>query len=289
MSGDSAVESFPSPDVTPPPYDNPPSPPPTYTEAAEPLPVAKGESDGLCMDPPPGEDQCLPDDKPDASEAPLDQTPSAFDDKTVRRAFIRKVFSILTLQLLFTFGMVCLFTYSTVVKKAIQSSIWIYLSSFFVFAAVAISLSCCKSLSRRYPWNILGLAVVTVSLSFMVGTVASYHDTVAVVITMAVTLAISLAIIVFSVQTRFDLSCCYGLGLILLVDLFMFGVFSSFYYDRMADIAYGCLGALLYAMFLAGDCAVIMTGDTDPEDYITAALKIYLDIVLIFLFLLGKR
>lgn len=42
--------------------------------------------------------------------------------------------------------------------------------------------------------------VVTLSLSYMVGTIASFHNTTAVVITMGVTLAISLAIIAFSAQ-----------------------------------------------------------------------------------------
>lgn len=45
-------------------------------------------------------------------------------------------------------------------------------------------------------------AIVTLSMSYMVGTVASFHDTNAVVITMGVTIAISLAIIAFSAQVR---------------------------------------------------------------------------------------
>ena len=44
--------------------------------------------------------------------------------------------------------------------------------------------------------------MVTLSLSYMVGTVASFHNTTAVVITMGATLAISLAIIAFSAQVR---------------------------------------------------------------------------------------
>lgn len=68
-----------------------------------------------------------------------------------------QVFSILTLQLLFTFSVVCVFTFSSVVKEAVQTNLWAYLSSFIVFAVVAIALSLCKSFSRRHPWNIVGL------------------------------------------------------------------------------------------------------------------------------------
>lgn len=229
-------------------------------------------------------------------ETPSDTTPlicsSAFDDKTVRRGFIRKVYSILTLQLLFTFSVVCVFTFSSVVKEAVQTNLWAYLSSFIVFVMLATALSFCKSFSRRHPWNIVALVLVTLSLSYMVGTIASFHDTVAVIITMGATLAITVAIIAFSAQTRFDFTICYGLLLILSVDLIMFGFFCTFYYSYVAEIAYGCLGALLFSLFLMVDCQLLMgtmSYRLSPEEYVSAALTIYLDIILIFLYLLGRR
>lgn len=229
-------------------------------------------------------------------EAPLETTPliasSSFDDETVRRGFVRKVFAILTLQLLFTFTVVCVFTFCSAVREAVQINLWAYLSSIIIFVVVAIALNCCQSFSRRHPWNIVGLVAVTVSLSYMVGAIASYHNTTAVVITMGTTLAISVAIIAFSTQTRYDFTICYGVVLILAVDLLMFGLFCTFYYSYIAEVAYGCLGALLYSLFLMIDCQLLtgtMSHRVDPEEYINAALMIYLDIVLIFLFLLGRR
>lgn len=68
-----------------------------------------------------------------------------------------QVYSILTLQLLFTFSVVCVFTFSSVVKEAVQTNLWAYLSSFIVFVMLATALSFCKSFSRRHPWNIVAL------------------------------------------------------------------------------------------------------------------------------------
>ncbi|XP_034743775.1 protein lifeguard 1 [Etheostoma cragini] len=229
-------------------------------------------------------------------EASSDTTPliasSSFNDKTVRRAFVRKVFSILTLQLLFTFSVVCVFTFSSVIKEAVQTNVGVYISSVVIFLVIAIALSCCKSFSRCHPWNIVGLVVVGLSLSYMVGTTASFYNTTAVVITMGATLAISVAIIAFSAQTRFDFTICYGILLILFVDMIMFGFFCTFYYSYITDIVYGCLGALLYSLFLMVDCQLMMgmmSYRLNPEEYINAALMLYLDIVLIFLYLLGRR
>ena len=49
-------------------------------------------------------------------------------------------------------------------------------------------------------------------------------------------------------QTRYDFTICYGVLLILTVDLIMFGFFCTFYYSYVAEVAYGCLGALLYSL-----------------------------------------
>uniref|UniRef100_A0A3P9MY18 Si:ch211-284o19.8 n=1 Tax=Poecilia reticulata TaxID=8081 RepID=A0A3P9MY18_POERE len=195
-----------------------------------------------------------------------------------------------TLPLLFTFSVVCVFTFSSVVKEAVQNNLWAYLSSFIVFIVVAFTLSCCRSFSRRHPWNLVGLVGIFLSnLSYMVGTVASFHNTTAVVITMAVTF---LGVLLFCFQTRYDFTIYYGVLLIMAVDVIMFGVICTFYYSHVASIIYGCLGALLYSLFLLVDCQLMMgkmSYRLNPEEYVNAALTIYLDIILIFLYLLGRR
>uniref|UniRef100_A0A3Q2R315 Si:ch211-284o19.8 n=1 Tax=Fundulus heteroclitus TaxID=8078 RepID=A0A3Q2R315_FUNHE len=267
---------------SPPPYSYEDQQPPPYSAA----PVGSGpyKSEAACVG-----YESFQDIMPEAASETTPIISSwTFDDTTVRRGFIRKVFSILTLQLVFTFSVVCVFTFSSVVKQAVQTNLWAYLSSFIVFAVVAIVLSFCKSFSRRHPWNIVGLVIVTLSLSYMVGSIASFHNTTAVVITMAVTLVISVAIIAFSAQTRYDFTICYGVLLILALDVFMFGFLCTFYYSHIGEIVYGCLGALLFSLFLMVDCQ-LMIYRLNPEEYVSAALTLYLDTVLIFLYLLGRR
>lgn len=214
---------------------------------------------------------------------------SGFEDNTIRKAFIRKVFSVVTIQLLVTFTVVCVFTFSSTVKTAVQSNFWVYLSSYIVFAVVGSCIAMFSTCSRTHPWNLLGLSMVTLSLSYMVGTVASYHDTAAVVIALGSTLVISFTIIIFSAQTRLDFTVCNGILLVLSIDLLMFGFFTIFFYSKIVHIVYGCLGALLYAMFLALDCQLVMGRkkyNLNPEEYVFAALIIYLDIIMIFLYIL---
>ncbi|XP_066537804.1 protein lifeguard 1 [Hoplias malabaricus] len=278
----------------PPPYpsyppeepSNAPIPPATCPPAYP--PDAPTQESSIVFNPPPEEIAAVPGTGAE-KEADTVLLVSSFNDDTVRRAFIRKVFSVVTLQLLFTFSVVCLFTFAEPVKGAVQGNLWIYLSSYIIFMIIALCLSCFSSFSRRHPWNIVALSVVTLSLSYMVGTVASYHDATAVVIAMGSTLVISVTIIIFSAQTRVDFTICNGVLTILAVDLLMFGFFSIFFYSNILQIVYGCLGALLYALFLAVDCQLVMGRQKyalNPEEYVFAALVIYLDIILIFLYIL---
>ncbi|XP_038859447.1 protein lifeguard 1 isoform X2 [Salvelinus namaycush] len=262
--GETQVDHMPP--YIPPPYSAAPA---MYPPSPNP-PVLYPPQAGVDMGTlPPGE--CNPLGEPGSSSPEADAAllVSSFDDKTIRKAFIRKVFSVVTLQLLVTFSIVCVFTFSSVVRAAVQSNIWIYLSSYILFAVVAISLSYSNSFSRSHPWNLVGLSVVTLTLSYLVGTVASFHDTTAVVIAMGATVAISFTIIIFSAQTRVDFTICNGILLVLAVDLLMFSFFCCFFYSNVLQIVYGSLGALLFSLFLAIDCQLVMGRQKyalDPEE-----------------------
>ncbi|KAM4605560.1 protein lifeguard 1 [Polymixia lowei] len=275
-------------DPSPPPYTWEGEQPPPYSASPDTHFPANTETSHPAAEPASLDDLLGPESSSDMTSL-MD---SAFDDKTVRMAFVRKVFCILTLQLLFTCGVVCVFTFSSVVKTWVQTNLWAYLSSYIIFMVVGIGLVICRSFSRGHPWNLVGLVAVTVGLSYMVGTIASFHNTMSVVIAMGATLAVCLAIITFSVQTRFDFTLWIGVLLVVFVDLVVFGVFCTFYYSHILEIVYGCVGALLYSLILAVDCQLLMGTKTyrlNPEEYVNAALLIYIDIMYIFLYLLGRR
>ncbi|XP_041036711.1 protein lifeguard 1 [Carcharodon carcharias] len=211
------------------------------------------------------------------------------DDTTIRRMFIRKVFAILSMQLLFTFGIVCIFTYSTDIQAFVLKTPALYYSSFGIFIFVLVALSCCGDFRRMFPWNLLFLAILTLSLSYMVGVIASTYSTSSVMIALGSTVAVCFAVILFASQTRFDFTLCYGFLLVASIILFMFGFFSIFFYSRIMEIVYGSLGALIFSIFLAADIQLILAKhrySLSPEEYIFGALILYLDIINIFLYIL---
>ncbi|XP_059807572.1 protein lifeguard 1 isoform X2 [Hypanus sabinus] len=230
-----------------------------------------------------------PQDAPPSYTSNSEIFPQSLDDQKIRQHFIRKVFVILGVQLLFTFGLVCAFTFASEIKDFVWKYPAIYYSSFAVFLLTVITLACCKSIQRRYPWNFICLAFLTLSLSYMVVMVASFNDTVSVMIALGSTVAVCFGMILFSSQTRLDFTCCNGFLLVLSIVVIMFGFFCIFFYSQVLHVVYGSLGALVFSLFLFVDIQLTLGNNQfglSPEDYVFAAVILYLDIIYIFIHLL---
>uniref|UniRef100_S4RBK3 Glutamate receptor, ionotropic, N-methyl D-aspartate-associated protein 1b (glutamate binding) n=1 Tax=Petromyzon marinus TaxID=7757 RepID=S4RBK3_PETMA len=198
---------------------------------------------------------------------------SDWTDKTVRRAFIRKVYLVLTAQL----------------PTYVKSTPGLYYASYAVFFVCLIALSCCGEFRRKHPWNIITLSILTLCMSYMVGMIATFYEADAVVMAMGITVAVCVAVILFSMQTKYDFTSCNGVLLVMLVVLMLFSILCIILRNHILNIVYGALGALLFTVFLAVDTQLLMGNHKyalSPEEYIFAALNLYTDVINIFLYIL---
>nr|XP_006824024.1 PREDICTED: protein lifeguard 1-like [Saccoglossus kowalevskii] len=217
------------------------------------------------------------------------ESSSSFSDKTVRRMFIRKVYLILMVQLLCTMGFIALFVLNEDVKMFVWRNSWIYWMSYALFIVFFIFLVCCEKIRRSYPTNVIMLALFTLCLSYMAGTISSTYDTKSVLIAFGICAGVCLGVTIFSIQTKFDFTTCGSVLFMCSLALFLFGFICIFTYNNILQTVYAGLGALLFSAFLAFDTQLIIGGkryEISPEDYVFAALNLYIDMVYIFLFLL---
>ncbi|CAB1449671.1 unnamed protein product [Pleuronectes platessa] len=187
-------------------------------------------------------------------------TNSGFEDKTIRQAFIRKVFMVLTVQLSVTFSFVAVFTFVDEAKTFVRHNPWTYYVSYAIFFVSLIVLSCCGEFRRKHPWNLIALSILTLSLSYMVGMIASFYDTETVIMAVGITAVVCFTVVLFSLQSK------------------------------ILHIVYSSLGALLFTCFLAVDTQLLLGNKKmalSPEEYIFAALNLYTDIINIFLYILA--
>ncbi|GFS47614.1 protein lifeguard 1 [Nephila pilipes] len=214
---------------------------------------------------------------------------TGFSDKAIRAVFVRKVYFILMIQLLFSLAVISLFVFERHVKLFVRRNIFVYYISYAIFLGVYIALACCGNLRRKYPTNMILLSIFTISMSYMLGTISSFYDTDVVLMAVGICAAVCLAVSVFSFHTKFDFTSCGGVLFIMVWVLFLFGILTIFTYNRIMTTIYAGCGALLFVLFLAYDTQMLMGGkkhELSPEEHVFAAMQIYLDIVYIFMFLL---
>uniref|UniRef100_A0A665X8W6 Protein lifeguard 2 n=1 Tax=Echeneis naucrates TaxID=173247 RepID=A0A665X8W6_ECHNA len=124
----------------------------------------------------------------------------AWDDKTIRQTFIRKVYAILMVQLLVTVAVVCLFTFHFNLTLC-----------HLMFLFTYIALSCCGDLRRQFPWNSILLVLFTLSMAFMMGFMSSFYNTKSVALCLGITALVCLSVTIFSFQSKVDVTSCQGI------------------------------------------------------------------------------
>ncbi|XP_048848441.1 glutamate receptor, ionotropic, N-methyl D-aspartate-associated protein 1a (glutamate binding) isoform X1 [Brienomyrus brachyistius] len=260
-----------------------------------------------------------------------DFTDSKWEDKSIRQAFIRKVFLVLTVQLIVTFSFVAVFTFVDDVKMFVRANSWTYYVSYGVFFVSLIVLSCCGEFRRKHPWNLVALvwsetsvfasvtdgwdsgvyfsdirgcecvrltavcvphpqSILTLSLSYMVGMIASFYNTDSVIMAVGITVVVCFTVVLFSLQTKYDFTSCRGVLFVCLIVLMIFSILCIFIRHKILHIVYASLGALLFTCFLAVDTQLLLGNKKlalSPEEYIFAALSLYTDIINIFLYILA--
>lgn len=221
----------------------------------------------------------------------LGQEGSVFSDGNIRRGFIRKVYLILMLQLLVTVGIICAFLYWPALRTWSWHNYWFSYCMMAVVLVLVVALSCCDNLRRQVPLNFIALGLFTVAEGLMLGAVAAYFDAEAVLWAMSATALVSLALSLFAFQSKWDFTMLNGSLWALLWTLISFGLLCAILRTQYLYIVYACLGTLVFSLYLVFDTQLIVGGKhrkyaVSPEEYVFAALNLYLDIVTLFLLLL---
>lgn len=215
---------------------------------------------------------------------------SGFSDKAVRRGFIRKVYGLLMVQLLITMAMIALFTFVDSVKLYSQQNPWLYWTAFGVMLTSMIAMVCCEGARRKAPTNYVFLGIFTIAEGFMLGTVTAAFDAESGFIAVGICAGVTLALTLFAFQTKYDFTTCGGMLCAMLMCLFIAGICVAIWPGKYAIIGYGVAGALIFSLYIVYDTQLMMGGShkysLDPEEYVFAALNLYLDIINLFLYIL---
>uniref|UniRef100_A0A915Q6F9 Uncharacterized protein n=1 Tax=Setaria digitata TaxID=48799 RepID=A0A915Q6F9_9BILA len=212
-----------------------------------------------------------------------------FNSASVRAAFIRKVFTLVSIMLMVVTLMTAMPFLHHDTMMFIRTNPLLYIMSFITFLVVFLTLTCCESVRRSFPGNLIALSVLTLAMGYMTMMLCSYHRVISVLLCLIITLVCCVGIIIFSSQTKYDLTSMYSMVFIVGLVITCFGIVaiiaSVAFHIKWLYTVYAGLAALLFMVHLAVDVQEIMGGrkyEISPEDYIFAAIQVFLDIILIF-------
>ncbi|XP_076969718.1 protein lifeguard 2-like isoform X1 [Tamandua tetradactyla] len=216
---------------------------------------------------------------------------SPFSSASVRRAFIRKVFLLLSLQLIITGAIVSIFIFWEALKSWVLTNAWFTYALFPAFFVVLFLLACCGDLRRQVPANYILLGVFTLLQGLLLGTVSVFYNAEEVFWATGATALVTLALTLFALQTKWDFTLLNGVLFVFLFVLLLYGIILVFVRAYWLHLLYAGLGTVIFSLYLVMDVQLMVGGrhhhsDLDPEEYVFAALNIYLDIINLFLFVL---
>lgn len=212
---------------------------------------------------------------------------------SIRHGFIRKVLGIVAIQLIFTFGVVLVVnaTAQEEYRSFINRNSWVYWFSYATFIVLLIAISCCN-VGRKHPTGLIFLSILTIALTFVITTISANFGIDTIGIAMGGTVGLVLVLGLFAFQTKYDFTGAGPYLLIFSLLLLFFGLTTIIIGSLQMYIVYNYLFLVLFSMFLVYDIQLIIGGKHKKyqlgiDEYIFAALNVYIDIVYIFLAFLG--
>ncbi|XP_017117264.1 protein lifeguard 1 isoform X1 [Drosophila elegans] len=210
-----------------------------------------------------------------------------FCNSSIRRGFIRKVYLILLLQMITSLVVITALTIDKQVRLGVAKSTWMFLLALFTVVAILVTLACNENLRRRSPLNLLFLSAFTIAESFLLAIAACRFAPMEIFIAVLITAAVCLGLTLFALQTRYDFTMMGGFLLSSLIILLLFGILTIFVGGGLFTYVYASISALLFSVYLVYDTQLMMGGrhrySISPEEYIFAAINLYMDVINIFL------
>merc|ERR1719347_650495 len=140
-----------------------------------------------------------------------------------------------------------------------------------------ITLACCEGVRRKTPHNFIFLGLFTLAEGFMLGAVTSTYRADEVLMAVGVCAAITLALTVFAFQTKIDFTAMGGVLIAVLMCFIIFGFIAlCFPASRTVNLVYAT------QLMVGGSHKYSLS----PEEYVFAALNLYLDIINLFMYIL---
>ena len=210
-------------------------------------------------------------------------------DKQVRLGFIRKVYIILSAQLITTFLFVLIAFLSPEFREFQQKTLWLMIVCMVLTIVLTYALGCYRSVARSVPLNYILLAIFTLAESYLVSFIASKYEPETVLIAAGLTCAITVGLTLYAIFTKTDFTTCGGILVVCVIALLIGSIIAIFIKSKILNLILAVLGTIIFGIYLVFDTQLVIGQNKNAysiDDYIFAAMNLYIDIIQIFLYML---
>jgi FtsH-binding integral membrane protein len=207
-------------------------------------------------------------------------------EASVRQGFLRKVFGLLACQLALTAAVAGLFMYNHAIRHFVLHSPSLMMVSFFVSIGFLFGAQANKD---SHPTNLYMLLGFTLSIAWSVGVTCATYAAAGygflVLEAVGLTASVTAALTVYTLRSKQDFSYLgASLGSSLWV-LIIGGLIASLTGATAMHSALAVGGAMIFSLYIVYDVHEI-SKRMSPDEYVGAAISLYLDIINLFLHIL---
>ncbi|KAK7092849.1 protein lifeguard 3-like [Littorina saxatilis] len=214
-----------------------------------------------------------------------------FEAVNVRHDFVRKVYTILMVQMLIVFGIALPFFLNDDVKKYVHEHDTLVVAACASLAVTFFFGCICAENWKFAPGKYTCLVIVTANIAFLFAVLTGYYDSEVPLEMAASAFVVALVFFLMTYQEKLEFSHSSGLLLVLCVCVVMgavSAVLASYVFtweDRVWNSVWASIATLIICLSQAYNLGLMVCGERnapitmDHEMY--AAIKVYLNIVLL--------
>lgn len=213
----------------------------------------------------------------------------------IREGFISKVYGIIAYQIVITSIVVYFAMASSSFKNLLLNSSSLYMTNVFLTFFLLLLPICFPQAYRSVPINYIILTIFTISYSCLVAMVVCLYTFSSVMCALFLTFITVVSLSIYAWKTDKDFTICGGILFVSLILLIFSSFILIFVGIPLLYLIYTFISLIIFCIYLIYDTQLLIGGKRiqfTEDDYIYAAINIYLDIIILFLKILslvGKK
>jgi FtsH-binding integral membrane protein len=208
---------------------------------------------------------------------------------SMRLGFIKKVYGILSVQLLITTLFSLISMTSTSFLKFQMNNLWLFYFCIAMTLVLPCVIVCFQGAMRQSPYNYGILFSFTFAESYLVSVICGLSNPKLVFMAAFMTMGMTIALTVYAMTTKTDFTLQGGMIFVIGCAFAMFSLFALFSSNNFVHILICVGGIIMFGIYLIYDTQLILGKHTlsfEIDDYILASFMLYVDIIQLFLYIL---